>query len=90
MKALKKIILNFIRSCNRKIFSTNWKDFKNVKPISQLFRIDRDKPADRYYIEKFLNENKEHIKEAVLEIGDDIYKKIWMRDYKTGDPSCFR
>jgi len=80
MNILKSLLLGLIRSFNRKIFPTNWKDFRNVKPISHFFGADRGQPIDRYYIEKFLSDNRKQIKGTVLEIGDDSYSKQFGKD----------
>lgn len=48
---------------------------KSVKPLSNKFGFDRGEPIDRYYIEKFLQENKNLIKGTCLEIGDNRYTK---------------
>jgi len=63
------------RSLKRKMKKTNWYNLRNVKPISKVFGFDRGKPIDRYYIEKFLAENKELIQGVVLEIAEDTYGK---------------
>jgi len=75
MKTFNKLLLSLIRSCNRKIFGTTWKDLRNVRPVSQLFGVDRGQPIDRYYIERFLSENKDLINGIVLEVGDDLYSR---------------
>ena len=75
MLTLRKILLSILRSVNRRLFSVNWRRLRNTKPVSEIFGIDRGLPIDRYYIEKFLKENKELIKGSVLEIGDDKYSK---------------
>lgn len=61
----------------RKIQNQNpvWGNFRQVKPFSKVFGFDRGQPIDRYYIEKYLLENRHHIKGVVLEIGDDFYGK---------------
>lgn len=46
---------------------------RRLKPISSGWGFDRGTPIDRYYIEKFLNNNKQFIKGNVLEIGDNYY-----------------
>lgn len=46
-----------------------------TEPYSNDFGFDRGQPIDRYYIEKFLYENREIITGDVLEIGDDTYTK---------------
>ncbi len=47
--------------------------FTKVKPVSDVFGLDRGKPIDRYYIEQFLNQNNNCIKGDVLEIAEDLY-----------------
>ncbi len=46
-----------------------------IKPVSNVFGFDRGTPIDRYYIENFLNINKQFIQGHVLEIGDNTYTK---------------
>ena len=77
MTTIKKILLSLLRSVNRKIFAVDWEALRNVKPVSEVFGTDRGLPVDRYYIEKFLCENKNLIKGSVLEIGDDHYSKMF-------------
>lgn len=48
---------------------------KSLKPLSRKFGFDRGTPIDRYYIEKFLADNKAKIKGRCLEIGDNRYTK---------------
>jgi len=48
---------------------------KSLKPISKIYGFDRGKPIDRYYIEKFLENNKRYIKGKCLEVTDDAYTK---------------
>jgi len=80
MSILKKFLTGLFRSFNRKVFRTSWKDFRNVRPVSQLFGVDRGQPIDRYYIERFLSENREQIKGTVLEVGDDLYSRKFGKD----------
>lgn len=47
----------------------------SVKPISKTFGYDRGSPIDRYYIEKFLYQNKSFVKGKVLEVADSYYTK---------------
>jgi hypothetical protein len=47
----------------------------SAQPVSRVFGFDRGLPIDRYYIEKFLDENRVHIRGRVLEIGDSRYTK---------------
>lgn len=72
---MKTLIQNIYRSVNRKLFNIRWYDLRQVKPVSQVFGLDRGLPIDRYYIEHFLRENGHLIRGTVLEIGDDNYSK---------------
>lgn len=44
-----------------------------LKPISDVFGLDRGLPIDRYYIESFLKENSRHIKGVILEVAGREY-----------------
>ena len=44
-----------------------------VNPISRVFGSERGKAVDRFYIEKFLEENSSDIKGTCMEIGADTY-----------------
>lgn len=46
-----------------------------TEPISKVFGFDRGLPIDRYYIEKFLSENRQLIKGVTLEIAESTYTK---------------
>ncbi|GAB3010645.1 class I SAM-dependent methyltransferase [Spirosoma pulveris] len=48
-------------------------DLNRTTPFSTEFGYDRGGPVDRYYIEKFLQEQAGSIKGRVLEIGDNEY-----------------
>lgn len=48
---------------------------RRTTPVSRVFGLDRGQPIDRYYIESFLETNRETIHGHVLEIGDDTYAK---------------
>lgn len=56
-----------------KVNLVNWGSFKRTTPFSKQFGYDRGGPVDRYYIENFLEANKQFIKGRVLEIGDNEY-----------------
>lgn len=72
---MKQIAISMIRSVNRKLFRTNWYDLRQKKPLSEIFGLDRGLPVDRYYIEQFLSQNRQHIKGTVVEVGDDRYSQ---------------
>jgi SAM-dependent methyltransferase len=42
-------------------------------PFSRRFGFDRGKPVDRYYIEKFLYQNRQDFKGRILEVAKDLY-----------------
>jgi glycosyltransferase involved in cell wall biosynthesis len=48
-------------------------DLDRTTPFSTEFGYDRGGPVDRYYIENFLEENKQLIHGNILEIGDNTY-----------------
>nr|WP_294697098.1 class I SAM-dependent methyltransferase [uncultured Friedmanniella sp.] len=48
---------------------------RRVEPLSRHFGFDRGLPVDRYYIERFLEENASAIAGHVLEIGDAAYTR---------------
>jgi len=52
-----------------------WYNLRSVKPFSKVFGLDRGIPIDRYYIEKFLEENRSSVKGKVLEIAESTYSK---------------
>ena len=56
-------------------------DFHTLKPFSQDYGFDRGRPVDRYYIEAFLDANRDVIQGRVLEFGDDRYTREF------GDPT---
>jgi len=57
-----------------------WYDLRTTQPVSTVFGLDRGTPVDRYYIEKFLSENKNLIKGNVLEIAENTYSKKFGAD----------
>lgn len=50
-------------------------DLARTEPVSRKFGLDRGKSICRYYIEKYLSENRHHIRGRVLEIGGRRYTK---------------
>ncbi len=65
-------ILKYIVS--KKII-VNFGDLSRTKPVSSLLGCDRGTPIDRYYIERFLENNSMLIRGRVLEIGDSAYSR---------------
>ena len=68
IKKLKKYLL-------RKKTKVFFDDNLRTTPACKSFGIERGTPIDRYYIEKFLNQNRESVKGVVLEIADDTYSR---------------
>lgn len=48
---------------------------RRLTPISRRFGFDRGGPIDRYYIEAFLDRQRDDIRGRVLEFGDDTYTR---------------
>src|SRR5262245_33855125 len=44
-------------------------------PLSTCFGIDRGRPVDRYYIEKFLAAHRSDVRGRVLEVGEGTYTR---------------
>ena len=65
-------ILQYIR---RSLFSAQWYNLRSIRPVSEIFGLERGVPIDRYYIEKFLKENDRYIQGNVLEIAESTYSK---------------
>ncbi len=65
-----KAILNKSR-----ISRLKWHDLRSTQPVSRIFGRDRGAPIDRFYIEKFLSENRNFITGSVLEIAENRYSK---------------
>jgi glycosyltransferase involved in cell wall biosynthesis len=53
--------------------NVEWGDLERTSPFSNCFGYDRGGPVDRYYIENFLDKNKDAIKGRTFEIGDNAY-----------------
>lgn len=47
--------------------------YKSTRPLSEIYGFDRGKPIDRYYIEQFMEENKDLIKGNCMEITNNDY-----------------
>jgi len=84
---LKKLLPNPVRKGLRKLGysgpgtpglnGVKWGDFNRLVPFSKAFGYDRGGPIDRYYIEKFLQQESESICGRVLEIGDNSYTLLY-------------
>lgn len=47
----------------------------SLTPLSEEFGFDRGKPVDRFYIERFLQQNATAVRGRVLEVADDGYSR---------------
>lgn len=50
-----------------------WGEFRRTKPFSDFWGLERGRPIDRYYIEKFLAEHQEDIRGLCLEMENPGY-----------------
>lgn len=50
-----------------------WGNLRRVNPFSEQMGLDRGAGIDRYYIESFLDANRDAIKGRVLEVADNHY-----------------
>ena len=63
------------RQWTRKRQPVDWRQLRSLSPVSSSFGLDRGTPVDRYYIEKFLGENRWSIRGTVLEIAESTYSR---------------
>ena len=70
---LKKVFRRFTRPAK-------WYNLRNLEPVSNIFGLERGTPVDRYYIDNFLNKNRQYIKGITLEIADNSYSKKYGSD----------
>lgn len=73
VKILRSLRAQLIRRIRPK--NGYWLATKSPIPLSRKFGFDRGTPIDRFWIEKFLAENKNYIRGVCLEIGDNNYTK---------------
>ena len=53
--------------------TVDWGDLRRTEPVSATWGLERGKPVDRVYIERFLEEDREDIQGRVLETKDAGY-----------------
>jgi SAM-dependent methyltransferase len=53
----------------------NLRSLTGTEPLSVCYGFDRGTPIDRFYIERFLEQNADRIRGRVLEIGDASYSR---------------
>lgn len=64
---------------------------RRTRPLSNNWGLDRGRPVDRYYIERFLGEHRQDIRGRALEVGDSGYLErfgagVKQRDVLDYDP----
>ena len=60
--------------------SIQWGDFRRTRPISDYWGLDRGRPVDRFYIEKFLSEFSRDLHGRCLEVENPGYSKRFGAD----------
>lgn len=73
------------KKLKRRLDPTDLGSLRRVEPVSRLFGYDRGTPIDRYYIERFLQENASRINGAVLEVGDSTYTERFGKNVRQSD-----
>lgn len=72
-------IPRFFRTCKQRlrressIVFMSFGSLRRLEPVSRIFGLDRGKPVDRCFIERFLDRCAEDVHGHVLEIGDNTY-----------------
>jgi len=71
------------KAVKRRLNRPDWGDLRSTEPVSRVFGFDRGRPVGRYYIEKFLEENRVLITGDLLEVADDGYIRRFGTDVKS-------
>lgn len=58
---------------------------RRTSPLSDHFGRERGTPVDRYYIEQFLNENRQRVRGRVLEVRDSGYTRRFGTEVSRSD-----
>jgi hypothetical protein len=71
---IKKVILSILKGLNRRANKPNWRNMRQLEPLSDIFGYDRgDQSVHRYYIDDFIASHTQSVKGIVLEVGDNQY-----------------
>jgi len=73
------------RPFDRNTESIDWGSFRTLKPICDLWGMDRGIPIDRYYINKFLQCYARDIRGRVLEVKDRFYTSLYGSEVTQAD-----
>jgi len=68
----------------RRLYPARLGSLGRTRPLSNSWGHERGSPVDRYYIESFLADNREHIRGRVLEVKDSTYTRRYGTE-ATGD-----
>ena len=52
-----------------------WGDFRRLQPLSSYWGVERGRPIDRFYIERFLAEHSHELRGKCLEVENPNYSK---------------
>lgn len=66
-----------------RIGAVDFGDLRRTTPVGREFGFNRGNPVDRYYIERFLEQNSADIRNRVIEIGEDTYTRRFGGDHVT-------
>jgi Methyltransferase domain len=80
---LKRLAFPFIQRVVRRARPARLDDTRRNEPVSKLFGSERGQPIDRYYIERFVARQTEHIRGRALEVASSDY----IRRYHCGATS---
>ena len=86
VRLIKNIILFFTKNKVYHFFSRHLR--LSHRPVSPFFGQERGLPIDRYYIEGFLNKNKNYIQGRCLEVEDREYISKFGHDTDCLDVLC--
>jgi len=68
------IARNVLKGINRKLNAPNWKNFRHLEPISDVFGYDRgNQSVHRYYIDNFVASHAAEISGKALEVAERTY-----------------
>jgi len=74
-----------MRGLSGRILPYRWRLPFRSKPVSRCFGLDRGLPIDRWYIELFLGQEREHIRGRVLEVADRNYTEKFGQDVQASE-----
>jgi hypothetical protein len=91
MELMKRLFIRLLRifkltfGLYKKVY---FDDLSRKEPVSSVFATDRGTSIDRYYIEKFLDKNRDDIHGRILEISESTYSRKFVSSLLT-EPNVF-